>query len=418
MLRAAVVATMAAPAGRPLLRAGGVVVVDGRVAAVGPADEVRRTLSPAAAEVDLGRAVLLPGLVNAHAHLELSHVCAGEPPASFADWIVSLGRRMGRDQPDFADRIAAAAREGARACLRFGVTTVGDITAHPHVTRPALRGGPLRVVSFGEALGLAKARPRFEPAVARAADAADASPTLSIGLSPHAPYTVDPAGYARCVSLARAADLPLATHLAETREEADFLREHVGPFRQIWESLGSWEDGGETFPGSPVAFAASVGLLDLPSAVLAHVNYCDNDDLARLAAGRASVAWCPRTHAYFGHRPPHRWREMLDRGVNVAVGTDSCASSPDLNLVDDLRVLWRRHGHAVDASLLWSLVTRNGARALGLAGEVGTIEPGAWGDLAAFPLTADVDPLGAILDDPAATPMAVWIAGRQVHAAA
>ena len=405
---------MGATAPGTLLRDGGVAVVGGRITAVGPTAAVRRTLPPNAREVELGRAVLLPGLVNAHAHLELSHVRAGDPPASFADWIVSLAGKSGRDQPGFADRLAAAARDGAAQSLRFGVTTVGDITAHPHITRPALRGGPLRVVSFGEALGLAGARARFETSLDRALETVDVSPTLSIGLSPHAPYTVEARNYARCVSVARERGVPLATHLAETPDETAFLREHAGPFRDIWERLRTWDDTVERFDGSPIELAETVGLLAMPSAVLAHVNHCTDADLERLARGRAGVVYCPRTHAYFGHHPPHRWREMLQRGIHVAVGTDSCASSPDLNLVDDLRLLWRRHGHAVEASLLWALATTNAARILGVHDRAGEIRVGCAADLCAFPLLSDVDPLAAVLDSPTAAPVGVWVAGDPV----
>src|SRR5207302_10539659 len=108
--------------------------------------------------------------------------------------------------------------------------------------------------------------------------------------------------------------------------------------------------------------ANAIGLLDYPT-VLAHVNYCDDVDLDLLARGRAGVVYTPRTHAYFGH-PPHRWRDMLARGINVAVGTDSCASSPDLNLVDDLRLL-HRLAPEVPAQTLWEMATIRGARAIG-----------------------------------------------------
>src|SRR5205823_6508560 len=119
-------------------------------------------------------------------------------------------------------------------------------------------------------------------------------------------------------------DLPLAIHLAEIPEEREFLRSHTGPLREMWQRLGHWEDFPGTFAGSPVAFAKMLGLLDYPT-LLAHVNDCDDDDLALLARGKASVVYCPRTHRYF-ERPPHRWREMLAAGINVTIGTDSCAS--------------------------------------------------------------------------------------------
>jgi len=408
-----ITAAVVAPMDRPIIREAGVLVAAGRVIALGPLSEIQRSLPPHE-ELHLGHAVLLPGLINAHVHLELSGCDSSDSPGggSFTDWIMSLPSRTRRLQPDYAERLAVAVDAGAKQCLRYGVTAVGDITAPPHLTRPLLRHGPLRTLSFGEVLGLAKARERFEKGIEPAIDGQMAGDFLRIGLSPHAPYTVDLPGYTQCVNLARQSQLPLATHLAETSEETAFLRDHSGPFREIWDRLGTWHDDVTTYDGGPVAFARSVGLLDVP-AILAHVNYADDDDLSMLAAGRASVAFCPRTHAYFGH-PPHRWREMLERGINVAVGTDSCASSPDLNLVDDLRLLWRKHGHAAESDALWALATTNAAEALQWSGRLGSITPGKLADLTAFSFIGDVDPLGAVLEDDTALPIATWVGGKRI----
>lgn len=152
-----------------------------------------------------------------------------------------------------------------------------------------------------------------------------------------------------------------------------------------------------------------VGLLDDPT-LLAHVNYCDDDELQLLARGRASVVYCPRTHAYFGH-PPHRWREMLEAGINVAVGTDSCASSPDLNLVEELRLL-HRLAPRVAAEQLWELATIRAARAVRMHDEVGSLSPGKRADFAMFPLRGD-HPLSSILESELA-PSEVWIGGACV----
>jgi len=406
-------AAAVAPMDRPIIRDAGVFCAAGRIIAVGPISEIRRSLPPHE-ELHLGHALLLPGLINAHVHLELSGCDSSDSPGgnSFGDWIRSLPQRTGRLTPEYPQRVAAAVEVGVQQCLRYGVTAVGDISAQPDITRPLLRHGPLRVVSFGEALGLAKARDRFDKSLTSAIDGEMASDHLRIGLSPHAPYTVDLQGYDECVRLAKQKQIPLATHLAETPDEETFLRSQQGLFRDLWNSLGTWADDVQTFDGPPIAFARAIGLLDVPT-ILAHVNYAADDHLSMLAAGQASVVYCPRTHAYFDHKP-HRWREMLARGTNVAIGTDSCASSPNLNLVDDLRLLWRRHGHAVDSELLWSLVTINAARALQWDGRIGSITPGKLADFTAFSFVGDVDPLAAVLEDDSTLPLATWIAGRKV----
>jgi aminodeoxyfutalosine deaminase len=138
------------------------------------------------------------------------------------------------------------------------------------------------------------------------------------------------------------------------------------------------------------------------------VNYCDDDELTLLGRGRASVVYCPRTHAYFGHEP-HRWREMLARRINVAVGTDSCGSSPDLNLVDDLRLL-HRIAPEIDAQALWEMITIRGARALQMESQVGSISRGKRADLVSFPIRDADDPLRGILEAHAA-PLRLWLNG-------
>ena len=387
------------------LRDHAIVVEDDRVIAVGPA-HAARAAHPDAELIDFGAAIILPGLINAHAHLELSACTPGQRPGSFGEWILSLPRRMGRETAANPDELfAGSTRAGIEQCLRFGVTCVGDISQQMHVTRPILRDSPLGAVSFGEVLGLARRRDRFEELLPRAIDESHASDRLQIGLTPHAPYTVEPRDIEHCAAIARQRSLPLAIHLAETREEFEFIRSHAGAFKEIWELLGYWQDFSGAFEGSPVAFAKSLGLLDQPT-LLAHVNYCDDADLALFAGGRASVVYCPRTHAYFGH-PPHRWREMLSRGINIAVGTDSCASSPDLNLLDDLRLLHEiAPEHPVES--LWQMATTSAAKAIQWKGELNDLA-----DLVVFDVSTD-DPLREILETPDRLPREVWIGGEKI----
>jgi cytosine/adenosine deaminase-related metal-dependent hydrolase len=273
-----------------------------------------------------------------------------------------------------------------------------------HVTRPVLRDSPLRGVSFGEVIGLGKRRGRFEELLPMAIDGQHASEKLVIGLTPHSPYTLEPDALGRCVKLARERGMPLAIHLAETPYEVEFVRSHTGPLKAMWEQIGSWDEFPGTFDGSPVEFAKSIGLLDHPT-LLAHVNYCDDGDMELLASSRASVVYCPRTHRYFGH-PAHRWREMISRGINVAVGTDSCASSPDLNLVEDLRLL-HEIDPAFDVEQLWRMATVNATRAI--QWERGVRKKT---DFVVFDVKSD-RPLAEVLESNL-VPREVWIAGQRV----
>jgi cytosine/adenosine deaminase-related metal-dependent hydrolase len=395
-------AAWVAPMNAKPFRGGAVVVDGGRIVAVGPASEVRRH-GPFEQTHDFGDSVILPGLINAHTHLELSRVMRPDRPGRFIDWL-SLVLGAGLD-PGAA---AAAVAEGAGESLRFGVTTVGDISRHVAAARAALRRSPLRAVSFGEVVGMARRKHVLPGLLADAVADSTPEPNVRPAVSPHAPYSIDADGYRRCLEAAREQGLALSTHLAESPDEARFLSDHAGPFRELWERLGAWDESSvPRFAGGPVRHAASLGLLGHHPTALAHVNYCDDAELALLAGGGASVVYCPRTHAYFGH-PPHRWREMLGRGINVAVGTDSRASSPDLNPVDDLRLLY---GLAPDvpALSLWEMVTVRAARAIGLENDVGSLSPGKLADVAVFPATGD-DPLARVLET-RVLPCAVWVGG-------
>jgi hypothetical protein len=192
-----------------------------------------------------------------------------------------------------------------------------------------------------------------------------------------------------------------------------FLAEHSGPFRELWDRLGAWDDSVPRFPGGPIRFAASLGLLDDPVA-LAHVNYCDDDEMRLLARGRAGVVYCPRTHAYFGH-PPHRWRDMLAAGINVCVGTDGRGSAPDLNLVEDLRQM-HRDAPEVAPQTLWELATVAGARALDLLGGGPVMRTASGGSCVVYPVKTN-DPLREVLENNV-SPLAVWAAGREAFSAA
>ncbi len=397
LLRAAFVA----PMDGPVIRDGAVACRAGVITHVGPAAAV--ILENRDLEVtDLGRSVLLPGLVNAHAHLELSDAPRPAGPMGFSQWVIML-----LNAPPSGRSLNDIIRGAMEQAARFGVTTIGDIARDPVPVRSLCEAasGATRVVSFGEVRAMGARRgllaERLETAAAR-------WPGVAVGVSPHAPYSVEPAGYRRCLAVCRELDLPLTTHLAETAEEADFLRDHSGPLREIWTAIGGFDEEIPTFGGGPIRFAASLGLLEYAKTLLAHVNYCDDDELAILAAGEASVVFCPRTHAYFGH-PPHRWREMLAAGINVAVGTDSLASSPTLDLLEDLRLL-RRLGPEVPAEEVWRIGTARGAAALGLT-DVGSLAVGKRADAVAFAVSSE-DPLGEVLDD--GGERRVWVGGEEV----
>jgi cytosine/adenosine deaminase-related metal-dependent hydrolase len=406
LLRAAHLLTMTGP----VIRDGAIVFDRYQIFAAGPAAAVRQDHSDAQF-VDLGDSIILPGLVNAHTHLELSNIEQLPAPASLVDWILALLQRRSTSDSDAA--IPDAVERGIRESLRHGVTAVGDVTLNPAITRSVLRDSPLRGVSFGEVLGMAGRAAQMEARLAAAVDRSHERQDLRAGIEPHAPYSLELRGYARCLDEARRRHMPLTTHLAEAPDEASFLNDHSGPFRQkFWNAIGAWSDDVSRAPGGPIRAMANLGLLDYPT-LLAHVNYADDDELNILARGKASVVYCPRTHAYFRH-PPHRFAEMLARGINVALGTDSTASSPDLNLMDDLRLIHRQYPD-LDAITIFEMATARGAKALGMENRIGRLAPGFAPDFCICDVKSN-RPLHELLEREI-PPREVWIAGKPQAAA-
>jgi cytosine/adenosine deaminase-related metal-dependent hydrolase len=388
LVAAAYVATMAGP----ILRDGAIVCEGGIIMDVGGERELRAT-HPDADYIHYGNAIILPGLVNAHTHLELTGLGQLDRPRNFVDWLLDLRSQFG-GITDITQFIQQSVREGIAQSLKYGVTTVGDITLNPAITRPILRDSAMTAISFGEVLGMAGRRGQLESRLAAATDRTYEGGGLMVGIEPHAPYSLDLPGYRQCVEAATTHAMPLATHLAETPDEAQFLADGSGDFARLWAALGDSTADVPRFAGGPIRAMASLGLLDRP-ALLAHVNYASDEELAILAKSRASVVYCPRTHAYFGHKP-HRFTDMLDLGINVALGTDSAASAPDLNLLEDVRLVHRLRPD-LPASTLFEMITVRGAKALGLERSVGQLRPGMRAHYCAFTIKGD-DPLTELLE--------------------
>jgi aminodeoxyfutalosine deaminase len=355
------------------------------------------------ADVHLGNVAVLPGLVNAHTHLDLSGFRQPVPVAGdFTEWLRAvIAFRRALTPPQIHDHILAGLAES----LAHGVTLLGDISGQG-LSAAILADAPLRAVVFHELLGLSGERARLAEQAAGAFLASfPSTATCRPGLSPHAPYSVRLELFRAVADLARGHDLPVAVHLAETVEERQLLRTHQGPFVDFLEGLGVWD------PAGLVQDALEVVALnqDVAHLLLIHGNYLDP---ATLPPG-ATVVYCPRTHAYFGHAP-HPYRQLLERGIRVALGTDSRASSPDLDLLAEMRFLHQLDPHFDGAALL-RMATLSGAEALGYAGETGSLTPGKSADLATLPLEDrdEADPHRLILES-TATVSNVYFRGRRV----
>ena len=330
--------------------------------------------------VDLGNVAVLPGLINAHAHLEFSTLERPLGPVTpFAGWIRSVVDWRSRRMCPVLD----AVRTGLDESLHAGTTTIGEI-ATSGWSVDAFADIPGTAVVFREQLGFSASRIAGQLEIARShlEDATDSGCVVR-GLSPHAPYSVHPDLFHGLVELAREFRAPLAVHLAETREELELLSSRSGPLVDLLIELGLWDDVPQRFPSGPLEYLHAVA--DLPRALVVHGNYLNDEELAYIADHRnISVVYCPRTHAYF-RREPHPWRQLLERGASVAIGTDGRASNPDLNVWNEIQFL-RRLAPAVNPALLLQLGTICGARTLGLEQRCGSITPGKQADLSVVAL--------------------------------
>ncbi len=395
------------PLAGPPVDGGWVRIIDGRINACGSG-------RPAGRVLDLDDCIVLPGLVNAHTHLEFSDLPRPlDPAGGLVRWIERIvALRRGRDaRPDAAARRDAAIRAGLAESAAAGVTAIGEIaTALPPAVVPP---GP-RCRVFWETLGLSGAAVATSGRrLVRDLDAL-ARRGLVAGVSPHAPYSVSATLGRAALAEARRRRLPVAMHLAESREEAALLADGHGPFRDLLEQLGAWpEDRG------PVLLPAREWISRLARAgrgLVVHGTHLDDDEaaLARLARhrDRLAVVVCPRTsHALAGRLPPVR--AFRAAGIRVAIGTDSRASAPDLSVLAECRTL-------VDAGLVspiesLAMATRDAAWALGFEARCGLLAAGRPADLVVLrPAATGIDVAAAVLD-PATEIVAVLRSGRAIH---
>jgi cytosine/adenosine deaminase-related metal-dependent hydrolase len=367
--------------GEPL-RGAAVAVADGRIT------DLMRT--PPADAVDLGRVAVLPGLVNAHTHLELSYLDRRVPPgAPFVEWIRTLMAER-RRHPDPAEpEILDAARRAIRDAHASGTVLFGDIS-NTLVTVPLLEQAGVAARVFYELLGFtaADAGDRVLQARLRLAALGIESPDVRVSLAPHAPYSVAPALFgALRADLDAARHAVSSVHLGESAEEVEFLRHGGGAFRELLESLGVWNESWRPPGVSPVDYLADLGFLDARVLVVHGVQF-DGDDLTRLAGMGVTLVSCPRSNLHVGvGSPPLEAFYAMD--VDVALGTDSLASVADLNMFAELAEA-RRVAPRVPARRLLESATLVGARALGYEHDFGAIERGRRAALLAVRVPAGV----------------------------
>jgi cytosine/adenosine deaminase-related metal-dependent hydrolase len=353
----------------PPIENGAVAIEEGRIAAVGPVDE----LGPPDERFD--DAVILPGFVNAHSHLEYAVYAGFGDALAFDRWIllhVERKRRIGWEE------FVAIARAGAAECLASGITTVGD-ASFSGAAAVACEELGLRAIVYLEVFG--RTTEQLETRYPRNRERIEEhlSGRIRLGVSPHAPYTCSAELYAACLELG----LPVATHLAESAAEDQWLRYGKG-----------WEPLAHVLPPPPgetgIRHLAAHGVLG-PQVLAAHCVTVDAEEIALLAEHDVAVAHCPRSNAILGCGIAPL-RALLDAGLRVGLGTDSPASTPSFDMFEELRTAVyaararEARPDALGTTAALELATIGSARALGLDAEIGSLAPGKRADLTVLSL--------------------------------
>jgi aminodeoxyfutalosine deaminase len=390
ILRARLVLPMAGP----VIEDGAVVISAERIEWVGRWSEAQ---AHRAGEVrDLGEVVLMPGLINAHCHLDYTGM-GGKiaPPRSFADWIKAIvALKAEWSYTEFADSWL----RGADMLLRSGTTTVADVEAVPELLPDMWQSTPLRMVSFRELINL-KSPATAEQLVRKTAEEWAALPNAAadaarhrVGLSPHAPYTTSAELLSVAAHEARKRKWLLTTHVAESEQESDMFMYRHGP---LYDWLKTQRDMSDCGHGSPIHHLERADYLG-DNLLAVHVNYLWRDDAAILAKYGVSVVHCPRSHEYFRHLLFPR-RELANAGVNICLGTDSLASTakvrgraPELNMFAEMRTVLSKEPELEPQTIL-EMATINGARALKRGGDIGVLRQGFLADVIVVPFSGSAE---------------------------
>ena len=371
------------PVAAPPIADGVLVVAGERIVAAGPAAE----LTPAhgsATVVDLGQAIIMPGFVNCHSHVEYSTFRGILDDAEFGDWILSLVDVKASLTPD---EYLLSARLGAVEAISSGITTIAD-TSYSGVTLPAVAEAGLRGRLYLEVFGVDDTRldETMADVERRLAEAtAAAPPRFDVGLAPHAPYTVSSRLYKAVAAYARANGLKVLSHVAESREEATYVRSGSGKFAHDYREKMGWERMlVQPYGVSPIKYLQQWDVFDRDFLAV-HCVQVTRDDIRILKARDVAVAHCPKSNAKLGCGIAPL-ADLLHEGVRVGLGTDSPASSNIMDMFDEMRTMLFLHRAnerdvgVLDAPTCVRIATLGGAEALGLEESVGSLEPGKLAD--------------------------------------
>jgi len=326
--------------------------------------------------IDLGNSAIVPGFVNTHAHLDLTHLrkCIIYN-GNFTDWI----RQLVNEKKEWTEReYLSSIRSGIKSSLESGTTTVADITRNG-LALEELQKSKIRKTLFYELIDFNP--DSAENTIVNFKDIirnVKQNDLLSIGIFPHAPYTVSEELYRECKRVSRELGICIATHISETIDEAIFLTRGTGNFASLlkdFDMLNNWKPPGLR----PVNYMKNIGFLE-NGCILVHCNYLSGEEVDQIEKSNSTIVFCPRSHKYFRHKD-HPFYKLGNRNINIALGTDSLASNDSLSILDEMKYIYTQHKTSKPQDIFY-MGTIAGAIALRLNNKIGKLEDGYDADIA------------------------------------
>jgi len=360
------------PISNPPIKNGAVHIKDGRII---ECDKFFKISSADKKVVELNNVCLLPGFVNTHTHLELTNLKDKIPyKDSFIQWIRDIiEAKKYWNKKNYINSLNLSIKQ----LITSGTTTVADITS-TGLSPQILLNSNLRCKIYKEITGF-----KFDvisQIIARLKKfLSNLHPTnlITFGIAPHAPYSVSPKLFIALYNLAKNYNLPMSIHIAEEREEIEFLMKGSGDVVHLLKELDVWEDKWKPPGLSSVRYLDSLGILN-SNVIGVHLNYIDEEEIEILKEKRVGVVHCPKSHKFF-KREDFPIQRLIDKGIIVALGTDSLASNDSLNMLEEMKELKKRYNLA--SELILKLATLNGAKILGLDAQIGSIQVGKLADI-------------------------------------
>jgi cytosine/adenosine deaminase-related metal-dependent hydrolase len=361
---------------------GAVLIDDGKIKFAGCANDISNHES--CQIIDLGNSAIVPGFVNTHTHLDLTHLHNFiKYNGDFTDWI----RQLVNAKKEWTEsEYLSSIRSGIKNSLESGTTTVADITRNG-LALEELQKSKIRKTLFYELID-------FKPDSAKSTidnfkdiiGDVKHNDLLSIGIFPHAPYTVSEELYRECKRVSKEMDISIASHISETIDEAEFLTRGTGNFISLlndFDMLSNWKPPGL----SSVNYMKNIGFLE-NGCILVHCNYLTGEEVDQIEESNSTIVFCPRSHKYFRHKD-HPFYKLGNRDINIALGTDSLASNDSLSILDEMKYIYTQHKTSKPQDILY-MGTIAGATALSLNNKIGKLEAGYDADIAVIDFKKDM----------------------------